>query len=120
MRIKAIRFEPGTITTSMKRLDVVHAEDALLQGDTIGVRVDDDFVPWHRVQSVKYEEEPHEAPKNPEDMTLPEMQEEMQGLADQHAVLEAQKHAALRGGKAASVAVANDMRRQAAKKKGQS
>lgn len=55
MRIKAIRFEPGTITPSMKRLDVVHAEHAFLMENTIGVLVDDDFIPWHRVQSIRYE-----------------------------------------------------------------
>lgn len=54
MRIKAIRFEPGTITTDLQRLDVVTSDEARLGEDVIGVWVSENRVPWHRVQGVKY------------------------------------------------------------------
>jgi hypothetical protein len=56
MRIKAIRFEPGTIAVDMTRLDVVkRSEGVRLAEDEIGVWVGDERIPWHRVQSAQYE-----------------------------------------------------------------
>jgi hypothetical protein len=55
MKISSIRFEPGTITPGVKRLDVVRAGEAELSDDDVGVWVGSVRVPWHRVQSVLYE-----------------------------------------------------------------
>lgn len=52
--IHSVRFEPGTVTPGLERLDVVRATENQLSEDAIGVWVGLVRVPWHRVQTVAY------------------------------------------------------------------